>query len=544
MLKWAVSSKQKINYGERCRLKTELAKKILEKRGVDESFFVYDESDILDPYSLLNIKKVCKRILDAIKKGENIGISADIDPDGVTSAVSMRKILIRHGHPPNKIRILTHDRSLGHGVKHQMESAFDFSELLIIVDSSSNDEFECEELADWMDVIILDHHEIENNNEFATIVNPMQRKCGYTNKRVSAATIVYHVAQVLDDMQETYFADEIIDMVALGMVADVVSVKKKSNRALIYKGLNNITNIGLEALVKLKNQFTEQLKTSDFAFNVIPTVNSALRFNDQDLVYELFTTEDEYEAKKIAKELNDRKEARRAEVQAFVESTSIIVNSNVVVGYLENNNGNSSMNGLVAQKLASEYSKPAMILNPSHIEGKLGGSLRAPGDFDLRSYLADSGLFDYVLGHASAAGFRMNSELVDDLRDYIETNEIEFEVREAYDVEVETLVSAELTDIEEINRITGAGFDSVTVKYTGYVDKAETIGKTGDHLAFMVDDIKVMKFYVKDDDPIRSIKKGDTISVLGIPSINSWYNFQKREKVYTNQILAEKVVKV
>lgn len=524
-------------------MKTELAKQLMEKRGVDESFFIYDDGDILDPYSLLNIKKVCKRILEAIKGGERIAIPADIDPDGVSSAISMRQILLKHGHPADKIRILTHDRSRGHGVHNVKDECF-WADLLIVVDSSSNDDITCEELADWMDVIILDHHEIENKNEFALIVNPMQRKCGYRNKRISAATVVYHVAQVLDDMQETFHAESIVDMVTLGMIADVVSMKKKSNRALINKGLNNIQNLGLKALVDLKNQHTPQLSTTDFSFNIIPTVNSALRFNDQDLVYKLFMTEDEYEAKSLANELNKRKEARRAEVQMLVESTSIIINDNVVVGYLENNNNNSSMNGLVAQKLASEYNKPAMILNPGKIEGKLGGSLRAPGDFDLKAYLSESGLFDYVMGHPSAAGFRIDSEKVDDLREYIETNHIEYEEVEAFDFETDRINPTEFVDIEQFNRITGDGFPSVKVKYTAYVDKVESIGKTGDHVGLQTEYAKVLQFYAKADDPIRAVKKGDTVMILGTPNINVFFNFKLRERVYTNQILADKVVKL
>lgn len=524
-------------------MKTELAKMLMEKRGVDESFFIYDESDILDPYSLLNIKKVCKRILEAIKNNERIAIPADIDPDGVASAISMRQILLKHGHPADKIRILTHDRSLGHGVHNVKEECF-WADLLIIVDSSSNDDITCEELSDWMDVIIIDHHEIENKNEFATIVNPMQRKCGYKNKRISAATVVYHVAQVLDDMKGTFHAESIVDIVTMGMIADVVSMKKKSNRALIYKGLNNIQNLGLRALVDLKNKYSTRLSTSDFSFNIIPTVNSALRFNDQDLVYKLFMTEDEYEAKSLANELNQLKESRRAEVEAFVDSTSIIINDNVVVGYLEDNNGNSSMNGLVAQKLTSEYNKPAMILTPGVKKGKLGGSLRAQNDFDLKAYLSESGLFDYVMGHPSAAGFRIDSDKVDDLREYIETNKIEVEEVEAYDFESDCMTGAEFVDIEQFNQVTGDGFEPVKVKYTSYVDKVETIGKTGDHIALQTEFAKVLKFYAKEDDPVRSVKKGDTVAVLGIPNINVFYNFKQRERIYTNQILADKVVKL
>jgi len=139
-----------------------------------------------------------------------------------------------------------------------------------------------------MDIIILDHREVEEKNPYVLLVNPQQLGCGYKNKHVSAATAVYHLVQLFDEAHEDWFADQIVDLTMLGMIADLVDMKKKSNRAIVKKGLDSIQNVGLSEMVRKKNAMTQSLKTSDITFNIIPAINSALRYGDEEKVFELF----------------------------------------------------------------------------------------------------------------------------------------------------------------------------------------------------------------------------------------------------------------
>lgn len=236
--------------------------------------------------------------------------------------------------------------------------------MLIICDSSTNDVDTCEELSDWIDIIILDHHEVEEKNPHVLLVNPQQSGCGYKNKHISAVTVVYHLVQLFDEVHEDWFADQIVDLTMLGMVADVVDMKKKSNRAIVKKGLDSIQNVGLSEMVRKKNAMTKSLKTSDVAFNIIPAINSALRYGEEEKVFQLFLEEDAAVARKISNALFLQARKRKAALTDALKDVTILSSENVIIGVTsQEGETNSSLNGVIAQKLASEYKRPAILLN-------------------------------------------------------------------------------------------------------------------------------------------------------------------------------------
>lgn len=520
----------------------ELIKQILKKRRIDETWFEYDESDILDPKTMLNLDKAFKRIEKAIKSSERIAISADIDPDGVTSSVSLYKALIHFGAKEENVRILRHSRGEGHGIKYQVDQ-IDGEDLLIICDSSTNDVFTCEELSEWMDVIILDHHEVEEKNPHVLLVNPQQRGCEYKNKHISAATVVYHLIQLFDEKYDDWFADQIVDLTMLGMIADVVDMKKKSNRAIVKKGLDNIQNVGLAEMVRKKNAFSQSLKSSDIAFNIIPAINSALRYNEQEKVFSLFLEEDPAVARKISNSLFLQAQKRKKSLTATLEDISILSKENVIVGVMPpGSSKNSSLNGVIAQKLASEYKRPAILVNES---GRFfGGSLRSYSGFDLRDYLLKSGLFTYVSGHAEAAGLKFETYKMGMILQYIKDSPITLEKVLRYDLEVDELTAEMIEKISELNKVTGNRFESIKVKLNSPVRQYELFGSEKNHGRLSIDDFIAVKFFVSEGDAINEIKPGDTVEVIGEPSVNRWYHGGQKKVIVDHQILIDEVNKI
>lgn len=520
----------------------ELIKQILKKRRIDETWFEYDESDILDPKTMLNLDKAFKRIEKAIKSGERIAISADIDPDGVTSSVSLYKALIHFGAKEENVRILRHSRGEGHGIKYQVDQ-IDGEDLLIICDSSTNDVFTCEELSEWMDVIILDHHEVEEKNLHVLLVNPQQRGCEYKNKHISAATVVYHLIQLFDEKYDDWFADQIVDLTMLGMIADVVDMKKKSNRAIVKKGLDNIQNVGLAEMVRKKNAFSQSLKSSDIAFNIIPAINSALRYDEQERVFDLFLEEDPAVARKISNSLFLQARKRKEALTKALDDVELLSSENVIIGLMSKEKANnSSLNGVIAQKLASEHKRPAILI--SETKGGYGGSLRSYSGFDLREYLLASGLFVYVSGHAQAAGVKFNEENLENILQYIKDNPITLEKVVRYDLEVDELTADMIAEISELNKVTGNKFESIKVKLNSPVRQYELFGSEKNHGRLSIDDFIAVKFFVSEGDAINEIKPGDTVEVIGEPSVNRWYHGGQKKVIIDHQILIDEVNKI
>lgn len=520
----------------------ELIKQILKKRRIDESWFEYDESDILEPKTMLNLDKAHKRIEKAIKQGEQIAISADIDPDGVTSSVSLYRALIHFGAKEENVRILRHNRGKGHGIKHQVDQ-IDGESLLIICDSSTNDVDTCEELSDWMDIIILDHHEVEEKNPHVLLVNPMQRGCGYKNKEISAATVVYHLVQLFDEAHEDWFADQIVDLTMLGMVADVVNMKKKSNRAIVKKGLDSIQNVGLAEMVRKKNAMTQSLKSSDVSFNIIPAINSALRYGDEENVFKLFLEEDAAVARKISNSLFLQARKRKEALSDALKDVTILSSENVIVGVMsQEGETNSSLNGVIAQKLASEYKRPAILLNAN--KKGYGGSLRSYSGFDLRGYLLGSELCTYVSGHAEAAGVGVLEENLAGLLEYIKSNPITLEKVLRYDLEVSELTAEMIAEISKLNKVTGKKFESIKLKIKSPVQQFEFFGADKNHGRLSIDDFIAVEFFVSEDDTIAKFCSGDVAEIIGEPSVNRWYHGGYKKVIVDHQILIDEVNKV
>lgn len=127
-----------------------------------------------------------------------------------------------------------------------------------------------------IDVLVIDHHEAEKVSENAVIIN--NQLCNYPTKSLSGVGMVYKFCQYFDFIMNTDYADYILDLVALGMIADMMDMRDFETRHLITRGLENIRNPFFHGMVE-KNAYSlgGDLTPMGVAFYVAPYVNATIR---------------------------------------------------------------------------------------------------------------------------------------------------------------------------------------------------------------------------------------------------------------------------
>ena len=372
--------------------------KILKIRGIKdkERFLKPSDNNINSPWELSNMELAVEKIVNAINNKLIVGIYGDIDTDGVTSLTIKYKYLTDCGLNPI---ILYHQRNKGHGVI--VDNVPKNLDLLIIVDSSSNSVEECKELSKDMDVVILDHHNIEKDNPYAIVVNPQCNN--YPNKNLSGAGVVYQTCKAIDEEMLTFYADNYIDICAVGLVGDMMDVSDPETRALIQKGLLKIHNNcdkSLKAILKhLKKEYKPNATT--IAFYLVPFINSIIRLGKIEDIIEILTTEDEKRLKVLIKTcggMNDKRKVLQAEIVEKIESIINLDHKIIIVDVTELG-ANTTLNGLIAQNVAQKYQRPTLVVSLDKETGTLGGSGRGYGnEFDFKEALSRTELFESVEG--------------------------------------------------------------------------------------------------------------------------------------------------
>ena len=211
----------------------------LQKMGIEypQSYMNVTRCHLEEPSRYVNIDEATKRLKMAIDGKQKVGIIQDCDVDGLCSAVIAYQFLKSNGVEP----IVFFHSGKQHGINDLMTEILNANlDLLIVPDAGTNDVDACRELrANGVDVIIADHHEIENENQFAIVVNCMQ---GDTNHAASGTTVM---AKIVDRYSERYLSGRRFnfeDLVALSLLSDSRSMLSIENRAYLNLGFGGIKN--------------------------------------------------------------------------------------------------------------------------------------------------------------------------------------------------------------------------------------------------------------------------------------------------------------
>ncbi|CAL8901975.1 putative single-strand DNA-specific exonuclease; phage SPbeta [Bacillus pumilus] len=430
----------------------DIIKTILSNRGIYSS----EMGSVLNPSaayeqsysSLCNINKASELLLDHLKNGSNIFIQIDSDTDGITSSVILMKY-IKKMFPKSKITYRMHEGK-EHGII--LDTVPDNTDLVIIPDAGSNQYEIHKELKErGCDVLVIDHHECEDESKYAIIVNN-QLSPNYLNKSLTGAGMAYKVCQALDDKLGKNYAEELLDLVAIGNIADSADSRCLETRYYISKGLEGIKNPFLKKLFKKQEFSTNGVKTiQNTQFYINPLINAAIRVGskkEKDQLIKSFLGSREkvlYKKRGSAVEesisiqddtvrilTNLKNKQKRLVDKATDEIVQKIRQENLlenkilsvyIEGILEKN-----LTGLVANKLADTFKRPVLLARDAEKAEFLTGSIRGYDKGEVKNFkelLVGTGLFEFVEGHANAAGFcikknsfkEINSALNDLLKD-------------------------------------------------------------------------------------------------------------------------------
>lgn len=389
---------------------------------------------LCDPSDLQDMDNAASRLADAIQSREAVGLFADYDVDGATSAALMTRYLRALGvrvetHIPDRITegygptIAGFDGLIGKGAK-----------LLITLDCGTVS-FEpiAHARARNVDVLVVDHHLAEGHLPEATaIVNPnrMDDRSGCTMLSAAGVAFMLLIATNRVLRQRGFFEQanepnllQWIDLVALGAVCDVMPLVG-ANRALVSQGLKVMAqrgNSGIRALCDVA-RMDEAPTTYHAGFIVGPRINAGGRVGEARLGYELLTTDDAVQAQVWARKL-DTYNAERQAIESVVleqatEQAQTVASEHVAL--LAGEGWHVGVIGVVAGRLKERLDRPVAVVGIENGVGK-GSARSVPGvDFGAAMALAKAeGLLIAGGGHAMAAGFTVEASKIEALRDFL-----------------------------------------------------------------------------------------------------------------------------
>ena len=476
---------------------------ILVNRGIDvkdiEHYLKTSDADILNPDLLDNMIEGVKRLISAIKNQEKIFLIVDCDADGFTASAALVNYIYKVF--PSAMDLLSIQLHEGkeHGIEEKWleEIVANEYKLVICPDASSNDYNQHKFLKDnGIDVLVLDHHDAEEVSENAIIIN--NQLSDYPNKTLSGVGIVYKFCSKIDELMKIKEADTILDLVSLGMIADMMDLRNFETKHLIQKGLTRIENPFFKALVERQAySIGETVTPIGVAFYIAPLINATIRVgtqNEKEVMFKAMLNHCAYDmipstkrgekgkteaivTQAVRNATNVRNRQKKARDNGFEYVEQIIAANNldknkiIVVQVSEDLDKN--LTGLIANQLMAKYQKPVLLVRETD-EGLLQGSARGYDKSelkDLKSFLLESGFMEYAEGHAAAMGVGIYKDKVNALVDYSNTVLANYDFSACYDVDYEYMSNdfkaQDIIDIGSMKSLWGKGVDEAMVVIKG-----------------------------------------------------------------------------
>lgn len=415
-----------------------LLQRIYSSRGInDVKELERDLVALLPFHELSNINLAVDCIVAAIRENQHIMIIGDFDADGATStAVAVTAL---RGFGCERVSYLVPNRfDYGYGLTPEIvhEAAKKNPDLLITVDngiSSLAGVATAKSLN--IKVIITDHHlPGEKIPDADAVVNPNLIGDSFQSKNLAGVGVTFYVMLAVraklrelnwfqtKELVEPNLAS-LLDLVALGTVADVVPLDK-NNRILVFQGLQRIkqgrARPGIMALLEIGKKQFNRATTSDLGFTIAPRLNAAGRIDDMSLGIECLLAPSIADARLKALELDALNKERQIiesgmRDQALVALKKIQIEQNLPTGLcLYDKDWHQGVIGILASRLKDSLHRP-VIAFAYHKENELKGSARSIPGLHIRDCLEAIAIQHPNLllkfgGHAMAAGLAINVE--------------------------------------------------------------------------------------------------------------------------------------
>ena len=387
-----------------------------------------------DPLEMKDMALAVARISAGIEARQPIAVYGDFDADGVCSTALLMQVLTALGADARPYIPDRADEGYGLNSPALQTLAKQGIELVITVDCGIRS---VQEIADGMraglDIIVTDHHSVGPERPPAlAVINPRQEDCA-GEARMAGVGVAFMLAQAL--LRQRWESDraqypsglrlsDLLDLVALGTVADVMPLNVSLNRRLLRHGLATINELrrpGIAALSKVAGLRPGNIKASHIAFGLGPRINAAGRLGSAMAAYELLAAETLQAAMPRATELqalNARRQQLTRQTQAAI-GEQVVDGGNVSLIFASDENVLPGIAGLVAGRLTEQYYRPSVVLVIGEEQSR--ASCRSIPEFDItRALDACADLLLRHGGHATAAGFTVSNSNLDALREGLE----------------------------------------------------------------------------------------------------------------------------
>lgn len=523
------------------------------------------DNDILDPRLIPHLDEGAKMLIKHISQNDKVLIQVDSDCDGYTSAALLINYLycLFPSFVNNNISYRVH-MGKQHGIIP--DTIPEDVKLVIAPDSSSND-YEAHEYLNLsgIDVLVIDHHEADHISEYACVIN--NQLCDYPTKSLSGVAMVWKFCCYIDMLLKTDHAQKFLDLVALGLVADMMDVRDFETRRLIDKGLQQIRNPYFRgAIDKDQFHFTNEITPIGVAFYIAPLINATTRVGTQEEKLMLFESMLDFRGYEL---VPSTKRGCKGQAETRVEQAcrnctniksrqtkirdnslekieQIIVNQNllsnkILIVQLDDLITDRNLTGLIANQLMSEYQRPVLILN--RIENEDGtitweGSGRGYDKSrlkDFRGFLENNKYVMYAEGHANAFGVGIKDE---DISAFIASTNSAldgFDFTPIYNVDFiyksDELTPDEVIDIAGMKSLWGQGVEEAEIAVEGIKVHKDNIrilspDKNPTLKIVLPNGINFMKFRSSEEeyDKLYSELGYVTINIVGECERNIWNN--------------------
>ena len=394
-----------------------LARKGITTLAAAQRFLSADHYEPASASDLPDIDRAVERLRHSLRARERILIWGDFDVDGQTSTALLFSALKRQGaqvsyHVPNRF-------SEGHGIHLPTlaKKLNDGVNLLLTCDTG----VAAHEAVDYalgrgVETIITDHHALPATLPAAhAVVNPRRLPAGRPLSELPGVGVAYKLIEALDQGGDT---DSLLDLVALGIVADVM-VQADDTRYLLQRGLDILRRnqrMGLRALLERAGIAPADLNEGHIGFELAPRLNALGRLGDANPAVELLTTADWQRARQLANNLEGVNARRKfLSNQVYQSAIAQIDGDLALLDYaalvLSHSDWHSGVIGIVASRLVEEFARPVVLFSAPDACAR--GSARSLAGVDITAAFVEvAPLLSRYGGHSMAAGLSLPADSI------------------------------------------------------------------------------------------------------------------------------------
>ena len=529
--------------------------------------------DTHSPELFENIEAGVSLLVKHLKSFNKTGILVDCDTDGFTSAALLYNylyFLFPNWASRNLIYFIHEDKQ--HGLSDSVDKIVESGVKLIIVpDAGSGDGKYAKDLKEkGIDTLIIDHHHIEIQNcEPAIVIN--NQLGAYPNQTLSGVGVVYKFCQYIDKCLTINAADNFLDLVAVGCVADLMPLTDYETLYYIREGLKNIKNPFIKAMVSEQSYSISKhggLDPYAVGFYIAPFINATIRVGNNDEKLMLFQAlldskgnslvpsgkrghkGEEVplaeEACRICANVKSRQTKLRDDnliaIEKIIEEEELLKNKIVAVRLPKELGIDKNILGLIANILMDKYQRPILLLNETEEEIISDLSINSKKAWagsarnyqyseieDFRKFLEELPQTLYAEGHANAFGVAILDENFDSFIE--QTNELlkDIDFSPVYRVDAifnKDTAPSYILDINDLKPYYGQGFEAPYIAF-------EEIKVDSNNLQLMSKDknptlkitldsgIEFIKFKSSEEEYNNLLNT--VIDIVGTCSANIWY---------------------